>query len=323
MDQPNRPKHVVSISLGTSKRDKKSETEFLGIPFIVERRGTDGDKQRFRELVAELDGTVDCFGVGGTDAWLFAGDRRYAIRETLDLMRGAVKTPWVDGSGLKHTLERETVAWLQDNGIVDFRDKRVLLMSAVDRFGMGEALSKRAKEVVYGDLIFGLGIPIAIRSWSTVKRLARLALPIIARCPISWFYPTGEKQEVNTPKHERFFHDADVIAGDWHIIRRYMPEDMRGKIVLTQSSRAHEVELLRQRGVKTLITTTPEIGGDAFATNVMESVLVVLIRRRPDELTPEDYMGTLRRLGWQPSVREMNPPVTGTDAIAETAAPNL
>lgn len=317
-----RPKRVVSVSLGTSKRNKTSETEFLGIPFLIQRLGTDGDKNRFRSLVSDLDGEVDCFGVGGTDAYLFAGDRRYAIRETLGLMRGAVKTPWVDGSGLKHTLERETVAWLQDNGILDFRDKRVLLVSAVDRFGMGEALAQRAKEVVYGDLIYGIGLPIPIRSWATVKALARIALPVIARCPISWFYPTGEKQEVNTPRHERFFREADVIAGDWHLIRRFMPEDLRGKIVLTSSSRASEIELLRQRGVKTLITTTPEIGGEAFATNVMESVLVVLIGRSgsPEQLTPEDYLGTLRRLGWRPSIRELNPAKSPDPAPSPTAS---
>ena len=301
------PKRVVSVSLGTSRRNKASDAEFLGTPFRIERIGSDGDKNRFRAMVSELDGKVDCFGVGGTDAYLFAGDRRYAIRETLDLMRGAVTTPWVDGSGLKHTLERETVNWLQDYGVVDFTDKRVLLVSAVDRFGMGEALAQRAKGVVYGDLIYGVGIPIPIRSWSTVKRLARIALPVIGRCPISWFYPTGEKQEINTPRFERFFREADVIAGDWHLIRRFMPEDLRGKIILTSSSRAAEVEMLRQRGVKTLITTTPEIGGEAFATNVMESVLVVLMGRRPDQLTPDDYLGTLRQLGWSPSVRELNP----------------
>lgn len=301
-------KHVVSISLGTSKRDKRAEAAFLGEPFLIERLGTDGDKQKFRRMVADLDGQVDCFGVGGTDAFLYAGDRRYPVRETVDLMRNACKTPWVDGSGLKHTLERETVAWLQENGVIDFRDKRVLLVSAVDRFGMGEAIAARAKSVVYGDLLFGMGLPIPVRSWATVKRLARVALPIIARLPISWFYPTGEKQERNTPKYRRYFEQADVIAGDWHLIRRFMPERMDGKIVLTQSSRQAEIEFLRERGVKTLITTTPEIGGEAFATNVMEAVLVALLGRRPEELTAEDYLGTLKRLGWQPTVRELQEP---------------
>jgi hypothetical protein len=299
-------KHVVSVSLGTSKRDKRSETEFMGEPFLVERLGTDGDKARYKQMVAEMDGKIDCFGVGGTDAYLYAGNRRYAIRETIELMRGAVKTPWVDGSGLKHTLERETVGWLQDNGIVDFSTKKVLLMSAVDRFGMGEALAQRAKSVVYGDLIYGIGLPIPVRSWTAVKRLAAIALPVIAKCPISWFYPTGEKQEVNTPRFTKYFEEADVIAGDWHIIRRYMPENLRGKIILTQSSRKSEIELLTQRGVKLLITTTPEIGGEAFATNVMEAVLVALLGKRPEALTPSDYLGTLKQLGWKPGIKELN-----------------
>jgi hypothetical protein len=220
-------------------------------------------------------------------------------------MRYAKKTPWVDGSGLKHTLERETVAWLQDTGQLDFRDKRVLLMSAVDRFGMGEAIAQRAKQVVYGDILFGIGLPIAIRKWSTVRWLGRLLLPIITRLPFQWFYPTGEKQEVNTPKHRKYFEWADVIAGDWHYIRRYMPERLDGKIILTTSSRTKEVELLQSRGAAMLITTTPEIQGEAFATNVMEAALVALLEKRPDELTPGDYLRTLKELGWKPGIRQL------------------
>src|SRR5687767_6052292 len=113
-------KHVVSVSLGTSKRDKREETEFLGQPYLIERRGTDGDKRRFQELIAELDGKVDCFGVGGTDVYLYAGENRYTWRASRNLLRNARKTPWVYGSGIKHTLERETVRYLDKAGIVDF-----------------------------------------------------------------------------------------------------------------------------------------------------------------------------------------------------------
>ncbi|MCC6728172.1 MAG: quinate 5-dehydrogenase [Chthonomonadales bacterium] len=295
-------KRVVSVSLGTSSRDKSAQATFLDTPFTLERIGTDGDRARFRATVAELDGKVDCFGVGGTDAFLYAGDRRYAFRQTLDLMRGARVSPWVDGSGLKHTLERETVGYLHDSGLVDFSTKRVLLVSAVDRFGMAEALVGRARSIVFGDLLFGLGLPIPLRSWPTVKALARLVLPVVTRLPVEWIYPTGAKQEVNTPRFPRVFREADVIAGDWHIIRRFMPDRLDGKIILTQSSRAAEVELLRRRGAELLITTTPEIGGESFATNVMEGVLVVLLGRPPAELTPTDYVGTLKRLGWRPTL---------------------
>ena len=300
-------KRVVSVSLGTSKRNKAEEAEFLDVPFRIERRGTDGDKRRFEEMVAELDGKVDCFGVGGTDVYLYAGSRRYIWRASRGLMRNARITPWVDGSGIKHTLERETVRYLDDQGILDFSKLRVLLVSAVDRFGMGEELSKRAKSIVFGDLLFGTPFPFPVRRWGTVKALASVILPLMTWCPPEWFYPTGKKQEVNTPKHQRYFRDADVIAGDWHFIRRYMPEDMWGKIILTNSSRKEEVELLRSRGARMLITTTPEIKGESFATNVMEAVLVALLGRPPAELTEWEYLSTLKRLGWKPQITDLQP----------------
>src|SRR5438105_13621423 len=112
-------KRVVSISLGTSQNNKKVHASFFGTEFEIERIGTDGDKERYRQLVAELDGKVDAFGVGGTDIYLYAGERRYTWREPLSLLAGARKTPFVDDSSLKHTLERETGSHLQTNGSVD------------------------------------------------------------------------------------------------------------------------------------------------------------------------------------------------------------
>lgn len=312
-------KRVVSISLGSSKRDKKVQANFFGTDFEIERIGTDGNMQKYRQLVADLDGKVDAFGVGGTDIYLYAGDRRYVFREPQSLMAGAKQTPYVDGSGLKHTLERETVAYLQDHNIVAFRDKRVLMVSAVDRFGMAEALATRAKSIVFGDMLFGLGLPIPLRSWSSTQRLARLLLPIVVRCPFQWFYPTGEKQEQNTPKFTRYFAEADVIAGDFHLIRRFMPEDIRGKIVLTNTTTAEDVEELKRRGVTLLITTTPVFEGRSFGTNVMEAVLVTLMNKSPDQLTPEDYLSKLKELGWTPRIQELNAaPVP--NAVAMTTA---
>ena len=309
-------KRVVSISLGSSTRNKKVHVTLLGEEFEIERIGTDGDMQKYREMVTELDGKVDAFGVGGTDIYLYAGSKRYVFKEILHLLDGAQKTPFVDGSGLKHTLERKTVTYLQEHGIVDFRSKRVLLVSAVDRFGMAEALAGLAKSIVFGDLLFGLGVPIAVRSWGTVQTLAKLMLPVIIRLPFKWFYPTGAKQDLNTPAHSKYFAEADVIAGDFLFIKRFMPEDMRGKIVFTNTTTAEDVIELTRRGVTLLITTTPVFEGRSFATNVMEAVLITLLGKRPEMLTPEDYFRKLEELGWTPGLQELNP----APAVAETAA---
>ena len=299
-------KRVVSISLGSSKRDKKVHASFFGEDFEISRVGVDGDLKAYRRKIEELDGTVDAFGVGGTDIYFYAGSRRYTSRETLQLWSAAKKTPYVDGSGLKHTLERETVAYLQDNGIVDFTRKAVLIVCAVDRFGMAEALAARAKSIVFGDMIFNLGINKPIRSLATMQRLARLMLPVIMQLPIAWFYPMGEKQEQVTPKYPEYFAEADVIAGDFLLIRRYMPDNLVGKIIFTNTTTEEDVAALQKRGVHQLITTTPVFDGRSFGTNVMEAVLVALLGKQPQEISPEDYLAKLRELGWKPRVQELN-----------------
>jgi len=81
-------KRVVSISLGSSSRDKKVNAQFFGVDFEIERIGTDGDMDRFRHYVANLDGKVDAFGVGGTDIYVYAGNKRYVLNE---IVHGAIR----------------------------------------------------------------------------------------------------------------------------------------------------------------------------------------------------------------------------------------
>lgn len=304
MEPQVQPKRVVSVSLGTSKRDKRHEVEILGKPFIIERIGCDGDLAKFAQMFKDLDGKVDALGVGGADIYVVVGQKRYAFRQILKLVAGAKKTPVVDGSGLKHTLERETIRSLQSSGIVDFSKETVLLVSAVDRFGMAQALEEAGAKVVYGDVMFAVGLPMRLRSYKAVKRLGSAILPLVTRLPFKWFYPTGEKQEKRQPKHGWAFKEASVIAGDWHYIRRYAPDDLTGKTIITQTLRKADLDWLRDTGARRAITTTPIMGGETFATNVMEGVIIALLEKPAGEVTAEDFLAVLKQLDWKPNVIE-------------------
>ncbi|MGB4436123.1 MAG: HAD family hydrolase, partial [Acetomicrobium sp.] len=63
-----------------------------------------------------------------------------------------------------------------------------------------------------------------------------------------------------------------------------------------------DLELLRERGVKVLVTTTPEMQGRSFGTNVMEGVLISLLGKRVEEVTPEDYSRLLEQLQFKPRI---------------------
>lgn len=301
-------KHVMSVSIGSSKRDHKVETEILGEKFIIERVGTDGSIEKAIEIIKENDGKVSAFGMGGIDLYVCIGNKRFTIRDAVPIAQAAKISPIVDGSGLKNTLERRVVNYLAENKIVDFKGKKVLLVCGLDRFGMAEALDKTGCKLTFGDLIFTVGVPIPIRSLKSLNILASILAPIICKLPFDMLYPTGEKQEkkAGSSKYERFYNEADIIAGDFHFIKRYMPDRLDGKIILTNTVTSDDVKMLTQSGVKMLITTTPELNGRSFGTNVMEAVLVSLSDKPYKSLTPADYEELLDKIGLTPRVEVLN-----------------
>ena len=300
-------KRIVSISFGiVLSVIKKSERSFSGKPSRLSALETDGDKKKISRPL--LKSWTAKLMRSASAVWMptcMPENAAMFSRKRFGSWKGQSARPYFDGSGLKHTLERETVAYLDDNHIIDFRNSHVLLVSAVDRFGMAEALNQRAKSIVFGDLLFGLGLPFPLRSWKQAQSLARVLLPVIVRLPIEIIYPTGKKQDENTPKFSKVFEQAEIIAGDFHLIRRYMPPKLQGKIVLTNTTTEADVLELTKRGVTKLITTTPVFEGRSFGTNVMEAVLFTIMGKTPDQLTPDDYRAKLAELDWKPGIQEL------------------
>lgn len=298
-------KRVLSISLGSSKRDHVVETRILGEDFLIERRGTDGDKKKAYQLFTELDGQYDAFGIGGIDLYIYTSKNRYAFRDAKKLIKNVCHTPAVDGSGLKNTLERMVIEYLEEKAGMNFRNKRVLMVAAVDRFGMAETFTSLEANIIFGDLIFGLGIPIGIRSLKNLHRIASVVAPIITLAPIEWVYPTGSKQEIPAKlkeKYKKYYQEADVIAGDFLFIKRYMPENLEGKIIITNTVTEDNIKELERKGVRMLITSTPELNGRSFGTNVMEAVLVAISGIKDRQLRPEEYIDLLRRINFSPRI---------------------
>lgn len=295
-------KRIVSVSLGSSKRNHAVQAKFLGERFIIERIGTDGDLDKAIAMVRDLDGKVDAFGMGGIDLFIVAGHNRYMLKDAKRIAQAARITPMVDGSGLKNTLERRAVRYLMEKDIYNFQGKNVLLVCGVDRFGMAEALVESGAKTTFGDLIFGLDIPLPIKSLASLGRVARVLGPIISRLPFTLLYPTGSKQEVIIAKHHKYYEENEVIAGDFHYIKKYLPGNMTGKVILTNTVTKEDVDLLTERGVELLITTTPEFEGRSFGTNVMEALLVSLLGKPLAAITEEDYNRILDEVGFKPRI---------------------
>jgi hypothetical protein len=215
-------KRAVSISIGSSKRDKAVTVKLLGEEVSIERIGTDGDMEVAARKYQELDGKVDAFGVGGADLGLMVDDKWYRLYSVEKMVRFIKQTPVVDGTGLKNSLENKAAPFVEaklGDYIRKNGGKKAFVMTGADRWGLAHGFIQAGYECTFGDLMFSLGIPIAIHTEKQLKTLASILMPVAGRLPFEWVYPTGEKQEERKPKYPKWFARGVVIAGDCHYIK--------------------------------------------------------------------------------------------------------
>ena len=300
-------KKVLSVSLGSSSRNHTTEADFLGQHFWLSRQGTDGDFKRYVRMFQENDGIVDAFGIGGTEFYLWVNNRKYYFREIKQVRRVIRKSKVGDGNGVKHQLEPMAMEVLREHG-VELRGKKALKTTAVDRYGLAKSLVDAGCDVTFGDFMFALGLPFPIHRLETIHLVARLLLPVLTQLPFRWLYPLGEKQdEAPSQKYAQFLSQFEILAGDFLQIWKHLPVDLSGKIIVTNTTTAKNVEELQKRNLHILVTNTPRLGGRSFGTNVMEAMCRCLIDKPDDQITNADILDVMRRIPLRPEFYELNP----------------
>lgn len=298
-------KRAVSISLGDPSRNKQVSVNYNDVEISVERIGTGGDIKAAQRLFTDLDGKVDALSVGGIDCYVTLNGHDYPIYSALKLVENVHQTPWVDGRHLKYVLEKRLFELIKPE-LGEFPHfKRCFMPFSTDRVGMIEAVSEISDEVILGDLMFMFGLPFPIRGLENFYKTARALLPFVSYLPLTWLFPPGVSGEVHTPKFEKYWNDADLIAGDMHYISKYAPFDLKEKWVITNTTTDENINLLRERGVKKVITTSPRYDGRSFGINMMEAVLTAYAGKGRALSRPElsDLVDEVKLM---PSIMDLN-----------------
>jgi hypothetical protein len=304
-------KKILSVSVGSSSRDHTTRHNFLGHECEISRQGTDGDFNKALQRYHEMDGKVDAFGAGGVEFYLGVEDRRYYFRD-VKRFRNMVKiSKFGDGNGVKGLLEKRAFEFLEkylnEKEGRSLKGMPALITTVVERYSMGKAMMAAGLDVTFGDFMFALGLPFAIRKISTARALASVLLPVVTQLPFAWLYPLGSEQDKPPqPKWTKYYQRSTVIAGDFLQIRQYMPDDLTGKIIVTNTTTVQNVEELRKRNLHILVTVTPRLEGRSFGTNVMEATLLALIDKPQSEITAADFLELIERIPMEPNIEVLN-----------------
>jgi hypothetical protein len=303
-------KKILSVSVGSSQRDHTTVHTFLGQPCEISRKGTDGDFDKAIQMYREYDGKVDAFGVGGVEFFIRVADKRYYMRDVRRIAKAIRISKVGDGNGVKSILEKRAFEALEKHLNTEgksLRGLRALLTTAVERYGMAEPMVAAGLDITYGDFMFALGLPIAVHGLATVRLLAAVLLPVVTQVPFAWLYPLGSEQDKEPQKRwQKYYQRAQVIAGDFLQVRQFMPDDLSGKIIVTNTTTKKNVEELQKRNLHILVTVTPRLEGRSFGTNVMEATLLALMDKPQAEVTEADFRDLIERIPLEPNIEVLN-----------------
>lgn len=289
-------KRVVSVSLGSSRRDMIAELELAGEAYRIERRGTGGSLEEAARLLRELDGRVDAIGLGGINLAFRLGEHRYPLPEGLYLARQCRRTPVVDGAGWKQWVEPRAVDLLA--GEVALRGRPVLVSSVLDRWELARAFQRAGARVWAGDPFYALGVPAPLPL--PLFQVAALgSLWALHRIPIHRLYPLGAEQEKEKPA-PAWLGRFPVLAGDFHFLRARLPRDLTGIRLLASTLTAEDVSLLRARGAAGVFAFNPPLGERLAGANLWEALAVAATGETAGDGPPRTWEAWLRDTGWRP-----------------------
>lgn len=299
-------KTAVSVSIGSSERNKEVEVEINNIMVNLKRISTDGDVEAARRKFEELDGKVDALGVGGFALHINLPWKTYPLHAGLRMVKNVHTTPCTDGSGLQKHLESRVMRYVHENIGDVIKEKKVFLVEGLSRYGMITSFINEGYQCVFGDLMFALGIPIPIYTLKALHRAVKILMPVVSHLPAKMLYSTGDSQKEVVPKYEKHYKDNSVIAGDWLYIKKHMPNDMEGKIIVTNTTTEKDKEFMKNRGIRFLVTTTPVLDSRSFGTNAMEAAIIAA-SGKGRILTDDEIRIAIDQAGLKPAIQELNP----------------
>ncbi len=317
---------ILEVDFSSESRQPEYSFEYGGVDVRVEVRYGGRDIELTRRIIASAKGKYDAVAISGFSLTYTVGDKYHRHKKLRSLLAEEESDPTVvcDGIRAKDTIERWVMRRIAEQLEGEIAHRRILVLSAMDRWGVSEVSSSLKSTIVYGDLMYNLRFGIPLLSLEQVKAMSRPILSVVTRAPLDWYFPGARRHGRRLPRWRHAFYWAEVIVGGITYLKRYAPAQLEGKTVIADVHSDDEVEWLRARGVGTIASLTPVISGQRIGASVMEAVLTLATRGKVGHRR-DRYLDEIIRIepgieiiSFKPSVSQI--PASDTETL-ETAGP--
>jgi len=274
--------------------------------------------ERAKNIIRDAKGAFDAVALSGLSLTYTVGDRYHRHRFLRELLAERDDDPTMvcDGIRAKDTVERLLMRRIVEQLEGEIANRRILVLSGMDRWGVSEVVSTLKSQIIFGDLMYNFRFGIPLFSLRQVRSISPLILYVLTRAPLEWYFPGARRGKRLMPRWRPAFYWAEVIIGGMNYLKRYSPSSLDGKVVVTNVVSDDEIEWLKSKGASTIASLTPVISGERISASVMEAALSLVTRGKVGHRR-DRYLDEIIRVDPAPEIVAIRPSSSQVPALGE------
>ncbi len=292
-------KTVVSVTMGSSKKDFSFETEFLGQRYKVQRMGADKDPKKAWELLRRQQAHADAISLSEVADHVHVGTTTIVNRDTQKLTKVVTRVPVTTGAKLRRLLQVRAVRYVQRELGHYFNNNLVLFMSGMRNYEIAVALSDYTKNLSFADPVFQAGSPVLLGSLTQLELYAKGNEFVAGQK--TWRMLEKSLAGLKNLRVANAVGKAHVIVGNYDEIRAVGTlANLHGKTLITSAVDDEQLTFYKQCKVNLVIDISPKLFDRVVGISTLEAMILAKLERPPEELADEEFVEIIDELDLKP-----------------------
>jgi predicted amino acid dehydrogenase len=292
-------KKVVTVTLGSSKKDFEFKTKFLGQDFSVRRFGADKDSSKAWELMRRQQANADAIALSDMPDHYHVGLRTVINKKSQHLMQVVTRVPVTTGASLRRLLQVRAVRHVQKELGQYFNNNLVLFLSGMRNYDMAVALSDYTGNLSFADPVFHAASPVLLSSLDQLELFAKgkELLPDVV---------PGEflKSVLGTLKNKIVANavaKSHVIVGTFREIQAVASGgNLEGKTLITSAVDDEAFAFFAKHKVNLAVDVTPKLFDRVVGISTITAMILAATGKSESELTDHDLEEIIHELDIKP-----------------------
>jgi len=292
-------KKVVTVTLGSSKKDFEFKTRFLGEEFSVRRLGADRDGSKAWELMRRQQANADAIALSDMPDHYHVGLRTVVNKESQRLMQVVTRVPVTTGASLRRLLQVRAIRHVQKELGHYFNNNLVLFLSGMRNYDMAVALSDYTRNLSFADPVFQTGSPLLLSSLDQLELYAKGKELIPDIVPGEFL-----RSVLRTVKNKIVANavaKSHVIVGTFREIQAVSSGgNLEGKTLVTSAIDDEGLAFFTKHKVNLVVDVSPKLFDKVVGISTITAMILAATGKPESELSDHDFEEIINELDIKP-----------------------